>query len=238
MKRTRPPDDLCHFENRIKFSRRTDLTPSIRMHIAFSALEAQAIGYWGRITELSRQFKISRTFVYMLAATMVQVSDVAFGAGAIQPAGSSEFKESLRWMLSLRLEGRCSIEAESTIMRRFNVPRASVGSISQTLTQIGSMLPNTVSTHGDEPQVLVFLSDEIFSKSTPILVTVDPISSVILRIEIADSRKADEWRNHWKCIEENGYFAAYLVCDEGKGLCTAKEDALPDIFRQADTQCH
>lgn len=236
MKHASPPDDLCSFENRIKFSRRTDLTPFIRMYIAFSAIEAQIFGYWGRITELSRQFKISRTFVYMLAATMVQVSDVAFGTGSIQPPGSREFKVSLRWMLSLRLEGRCSIEAESTIMRRFNVSRASVGSISQALTQIGSMLPNTVSTHGDdEPQALVFLSDEIFSKNTPILVTVDPISSVILRIEIADSRKAEEWRNHWKCIEENGYFAAYLVCDEGKGLCTAKEDALPDIFRQADT---
>jgi hypothetical protein len=33
--------------------------------------------------------------------------------------------------------------------------------------------------------------------------------------------------NVWKCLEKNGYYTSYLVCDEGKGLCTAKDEALP-----------
>ncbi|MFV9645434.1 MAG: hypothetical protein ACNYWU_06385 [Desulfobacterales bacterium] len=139
------------------------------------------------------------------------------------------------YMLYLRLEGRCSIETISTIMKRFGIDNASVGSISQYLTYFGYLLPNTLSTVSNEIQMVVFLSDEIFSKGTPILVTVDPISSAILRIELAGSRKAKDWKNHWKCLEKNGYYAAYLVCDEGKGLCTAKEDALPDVVRQSDT---
>jgi hypothetical protein len=39
----------------------------------------------------------------------------------------------------------------------------------------------------------------------------------------------------WQCLEENGIFAAYLVCDEGTGLCAAKKEALPEIVRQSDT---
>jgi hypothetical protein len=60
----------------------------------------------------------------------------------------------------------------------------------------------------------VFASDEIFSKNTPVLVTADPVSSAILRIELSDSRKAQDWVKHWECIEDNGYTAIYLVSDE------------------------
>ncbi len=140
--------------------------------------------------------------------------------------------------LSLRLEGRCSLEAVSSIMKRMKhlgIRITSVGSISQYLTFFGTLLPNTLTTNSHMIQVVVFLSDEIFSKSTPILVTVEAASSAILRIELADSRKADDWKNHWKCLEENGYFATYLVCDEGNGLCAAAKDFLPDVVRQTDT---
>jgi hypothetical protein len=80
-----------------------------------------------------------------------------------------------------------------------------------------------------------FLSDEIFAKTVPILVTVEPISSAILKIEWADSRSAEQWKAHWKSLEENGYRAEYLVSDEGKGLCSAQAETLSYTFRQSDT---
>ena len=63
----------------------------------------------------------------------------------------------------------------------------------------------------------------------------EPISSAILKIELADTRKAEDWKKHWKCLEENGYYAIYLVSDEGIGICTAHKEALADIIRQPDT---
>jgi hypothetical protein len=83
-----------------------------------------------------------------------------------------------------------------------------------------------LTTSKDEVKLIVFLSDEIFAKNIPILVTVDPISSAILRIELADSRKVEDWKNHWECLEQNGYLATYLVTDEGRGLCSAQKEAL------------
>ena len=62
----------------LKFARQPDLTPEIRLAIAYSALEAQQNGKWGTITELSRHFMISRTFVYMSASLLAATSVIIF----------------------------------------------------------------------------------------------------------------------------------------------------------------
>ena len=67
------------------------------------------------------------------------------------------------------------------------------------------------------------------------MVTVDPISSAILKIEPVNSRKAEDWKWHWKCLEYNGVYAIYQVTDEGRGLTKAHKDALADIVRLPDT---
>ena len=217
-----------------KFIRRHDLIPLVRLQIAFTVLMARTCGTWGKVTELSRQYMISRMFVYMLANDLSEASSIVFGDNALKPAVIEE-RQPYHYILSLRLEGRCSIEAISTIMKRFGIHNASQGFISQSLKHVGSLLSNTLITTDNEVRLLVFLSDELFSKNIPILVTVDPISSAILRIELADARKAENWKKHWECLEDNGYVATYLVTDEGSGLCTAQKEALADIIRQPDT---
>jgi hypothetical protein len=221
--------------NSTKFKRRKDLSTKKRLIIAIAALHAQIFGEWGRITELSREFGISRRFVYMLLNTMLPLAELCFGEAQKEPSIAKQKRLSFEAMLALRLTGQSAIERISSIMKRFGMRNASVGFINHSLKQIGAILPNTASTEGNEIAVVIFLSDEIFCKQIPILVTVEPISSAILRIELADGRKAENWKHHWKCLEENGYYTAYLVCDEGKGLCTAKGEALPDAVRQPDT---
>ncbi len=219
--------------NSNKFIRRHDLTPSIRSYIAATAFIAQKNGTWGKLTELSRQFMISRMFVYLLIARLEDAGLIIFGDNRSSPS-EDEQKLAFYYMLSLRLEGRCSLEAISTIMKRFDKKLSSIGSICQYLNYFGSLLPNTLSTD-DTIQLVIFASDEIFSKSIPVLVTVEPISSAILKIELADTRKAEDWKKHWECLKENGYYALYLVSDEGSGMCTAQKEALADIMRQPDT---
>ncbi len=217
-----------------KFIRRTDLTPQTRLYIACTAFMAMAVGAWGTVTALSRQYMISRAFVYMLSAELKETGHIIFGDRSSVSA-VTETMLPYYYMLSLRLEGRCSVEAVSSIMKRFGIKNASAGSVSETLKYFGSLLSDTLETDNDEIQLVVYLSDEIFSKSIPILVTVDPVSSAILKIGLADNRKADAWKEHWECLQNNGYVAVYLVCDEGRGLCSAQKEYLSDIFRQPDT---
>ncbi|MDM8526170.1 transposase [Desulfococcaceae bacterium HSG8] len=217
-----------------KFTRRPDLTPEIRLAIACSALEAQQNGKWGKITELSGHFMISRTFVYMLASFLTAAGMVIFSATpAVAPVTDPLLP--FVYMLTLRMEGRCSVEAISAIMKRFDVSFSSVGSVSRYLNCFGSLLPNTLSAETGEIKLAVFLCDELFSKSVPILVTVDPVSSVILKTELANSRKAEDWKEHWECLEDNGICAICLVTDEGQGLTKAYKEALANIVRQPDT---
>ena len=222
------------FERRL-FTRRTDLTNGIRLAIATNALHSKINGVWRTITDLADKYKISRPFVYSLAATLKEAGQFLFREASEFVSDSSPRESSIQIMLSLRLEAHSSIGAISTVMNRFGHELSSTGSISQILSRIGGLLPTTISTRNGIIQYLVFASDEIFSKTIPILVTVDPRSSAILRIELAGSRKAEDWKKHFECLYDNGVEALYLVSDEGKGIRAGHAEVMSDVVRQSDT---
>jgi len=220
---------------RRRFTRRADLTNSVRLAIGAEALHAMMNGIWGTITKLANEHDVSRPFVYSLAATLKEAGQFLFGEAAGCGPSSSSREQAIAMMLSLRMEACSSIGAISTVMRRFAFESSSTGSISQLLSRIGGCLPTTLSTENGVIRYLVFASDEIFSKTIPILVSVDPVSSAILRIELSESRKAEDWKRHFECLHDNGLEAVYLVSDDGQGIRAGHAEALSDVVRQSDT---
>jgi hypothetical protein len=220
---------------RRRFTRRADLTNSMRLAIGTDALHAMMNGIWGTITKLANECDVSRPFVYSLAATLKEAGQFLFGEVAECGPTSSPREQAIAMVLSLRMKACSSIGAISTVMRRFAFELSSTGSISQLLSRIGGWLPTTLSTENGIIRYLVFASDEIFSKTTPILVTVDPVSSAILRIELAESRKAEDWKRHFECLHDNGLEAVYLVSDDGQGIRAGHAAALSSVVRQPDT---
>jgi hypothetical protein len=202
--------------------------------IVYTAYRAQQFGQWGTITQLAKDHRVSRTFIYTLLSRFNAALPLLFSARRSDDFLATK-KYSYSMMLAFRLEGRCSIDATSTLMKRFNLPYSSVGKISQTLSKIGGLLPNTLKNKGETVSLLVFAADEVFCKRKPILITVDPVSSVILRIELSDKRTAEKWGHHFSAIESNGFKAVALVSDEGKGLRAAQKKVLPNILWQADS---
>jgi len=217
-----------------KFIRREDLTESIRSYIAVRGFWAKQNSQYGIITNLSRQFNVSRPFVYDAISSLEEVLPIIFNKSSSE-TNSLDERNALHHILSLRLEGRCSLEAISTVMKQFKLANNSVGFISQALKKIGSLLSNTLINEDKNVRLIVFASDEIFSKTTPILVTVDPVSSAILKIELSETRKAEDWITHWNCIENNGYAAICLVSDEGTGLTSGHSKGLSGVAWQPDT---
>jgi hypothetical protein len=138
-------------------------------------------------------------------------------------------------ILAQRFEGKCSIDAISTLMKRSDMPYSSVGYISEYLCHAGSCLPKTLENKQESIQFVVFAGDEIFAKSIPLLITVEPISSAILRIELADQRTAVIWSAHFQAIQANGFEARLLTSDAGSGLCAAHKAVLSDIPWQLDS---
>lgn len=201
--------------------------------IASRAYLAQVQGLWGGITELARQYSVSRTYIYQLLDIFTANTEALLLPKAKPASPSREALEAR--MLAYRFEGRCSIDAISTLMKRDNLSLSSQGAISERLTQLGQALPNTLPNKSETIQPLVFANDEVYAKSHPILITVDPISSAILRIELSDNRTADQWCQHYEGILENGYSPKQLTSDAGVGICSANALTFADTPWQLDT---
>lgn len=132
------------------------------------------------------------------------------------------------------MEGGSSLQAISTMMRRLGLAKySSLGYISETLSKIGGLLPDTVKVK--ETKKIVIASDEIFSKSQPILIDVDPISSAIIKIELGKNRTGETWAKHYNEIVENGFEIKGVTSDGGTGLLSGLKDSHIEANWQPDT---
>ena len=125
----------------LKFIRRPDICPRLRLYIAGVALFEDE---YGQITALSRKYKISRNFIYQLRNQLLIGGWVVFGMspkaskGSIEGVEVAEQLELIREILSLRLEGKCPIIGISLLLKRRGLKSSSIGYVSQVLKEIGS----------------------------------------------------------------------------------------------------
>jgi len=130
--------------------------------------------------------------------------------------------------------GKSSIEGISTILKFDKYKYSSVGSVSQSLSAIGTLLPSVQIVPIDKRKEITAVADEIFIGNNPILITVEPKSSVILSIELADDRKKITWSEHIAKIESAEKIEIVsMVTDNGTGLRSAIGDK--NISWQPDT---
>lgn len=215
-----------------KFHRRKELTLEIRLYIACIALLDNR---WGTITRLAKQYAISRTFVYMLQAELYQATEPVFGVNQLTNHNIhyEAKKQTIKNALLFRLEGKCSIPSTSDILKRMDLPFTSVGSLSHLLNEVGSHLSPTLEWNTDTHLYIYLASDEVFAYSRPVLISVDPVSSAIIKIQLAGSRQTSQWVEHFKQLKKNGVKIIKIISDEGISLCSASKTLLES--RQPDT---
>ena len=211
----------------MKFMRRPDIDHVARVTIAVQAF--LGLGVYGEIRRIAQSYQVSRLFVYKLVWQLLTV----YALQVYEPSSTQAMRKEVdRPILLLRLEGQCSLENISQIIKQLGLPHASVGYISQRLTAYARALPK----EGVSGAPIVFLlCDEIFTLGRPILLTVEPRSLAILKIELGDNREAETWKKHWEALAEAGLIAHQtVVADQGTGL--VKGCALmglrhhPDLF--------
>lgn len=209
------------------------MTEEIRFQIAYQAYEAQQRkNNHGAISKLAKKYQICRAFVYLLLNRLKSSIFQIFSPKEQEKKISK--KALLSRMLLHRMVGKSSIAAISTIMKYDDFEYSSVGSVSQSLSAIGSLLPEVQVIPIDEKIEITAVADEIFIGNQPILITVEPKSSVILAIELAEDRTKVTWSEHIEKIESAGKIEIVsMVTDEGTGLRSAIGDK--NIFWQPDT---
>lgn len=215
---------------RIKYENRIDLTPVVRTKIALIAKYGNS---YGRITRLGQRFHISRTTVYSLRDQLSGSISAAFDKAPDVSLPCVWLREStIRFILVLRLIGRCCLSSISTILQQTGHSRQSVGFISETLQAIGGHLPQVVDCQG----TFNWACDEIYHLGKiPILVTVEPISGAVLQIETFTGQLKTGWTNHWQRLDDKGLKLLTLISDEGWMLRAARMehedwDFQPDTF--------
>src|SRR6266446_2759957 len=209
----------------MKFMRRPDLDNLTRVEIAVQAF--LGMGVYGEITRIAQSYQVSRLFVYKLVWQLLTV--YALRVCEVSSAQAIR-KEVDRHILLLRLEGHCALESISQIIKQLGLPNASVGYISQRLTAYARALPQEVVSGAP---IVLLLCDEIFTLGQPILLTVEPRSLAILKIELVDNREAETWKKHWKALADAGLIEhPTVVADQGAGL--VKGCALMGLMHHPD----
>ena len=209
----------------MKFMRRPDIDTVARVTIAVQAF--LGLGVYGEITRIAQFYQVSRLFVYkllwqLLALYTLEVDD-PLSAQAIR-------KEVDRYILLLRLEGQCALEAISHILTQLGLPFSSIGSMSQRLATYARALPKAALSG---TPIVFLLCDELFTLGQPILLTVEPRSLAILKMELGDNREAETWKKHWQALADAGLIEhPTVVADQGAGL--VKGCALMGLLHHPD----
>ncbi len=206
----------------MKFIRRRDLTPHTRIDIVRLAWLNQ--GIYGKMTQIAQEYHLSRTFLYQLIwAANLQLetlfSDQKPCVQAPQPLWEP-------FILLLRLEGKCSLPSLSSILKYFQYQPNSVGYLSECFQSYGGALPSTLS--AAEHKVVFYLSDEIFARHQPILVTIEAQSTAILKIQLASERSAETWKAHFDDLGAHRFDSIGMASDRGRGLVAGSHAACQD----------
>src|SRR6266478_3114739 len=206
----------------MKFIRRHDLTPHTRIEMVRRAWLYQ--GLYGKMTQIAQEYHISRTFLYQLIWAANFQLETLFSDQKPQVQDSQPLFEP--FILLLRLEGKCSIPSLSSILKYFQYQPNSVGYLSACFKNYGAALPSTLSMA--EHKVVFYLSDEIFARHQPILVTIEAQSTAILKIQLASERSAETWEAHFDDLGEHLFHSIGMASDRGRGLVAGYQAACQD----------
>ena len=196
----------------MKYYRRKEIDSTQRLGMAITAY--LLIGCYGAMTDLAEHWNVSRLFIYRL---IWKLGDI-FSCQESHIENNIQQEKRLidRYILACRLQGKSSLADISSILQIFDLRYDSIGYISQRIKQISLETPEE--TFQSNTTIRFLVSDEIFSGSKPILITIDARSLMILKIELLESRTGLDWFEHWKQLQKDGIRAEVIVGDNGSGL--------------------
>lgn len=211
----------------MKFMRRPDVDNVARVTIAVQAF--LGLGVYGEMTRIAQFYQVSRLFVYTLLWQLLAL----YALEVRDPLSAQAIRQEVdRSILLLRLEGQCSLEAIAPILTQLGLPFSSIGYISQRLGAYARALPTEALAGA---QSVLLLCDEIVTLGQPRLITAEPRSLAMLKIERVDNREAETWQHHGEALADAGLIEPQtVVADQGAGV--VKGCALmglrhhPDLF--------
>lgn len=169
---------------------------------------------YGLITNLARKYMVSRWFIYYCYLQVLLLLDIEKENQESVKPQYGYYKSLDARVLSLYLDTEASLSGVKKTLKNLFGQEVCIGRISEILNEYGNRLESseTVTCR------VTFISDEIFI-GTPILVTVEPLSSYILSVELVARRDKETWGACWiELIDNETGHIERIIADQAKGL--------------------
>ncbi len=114
----------------------------------------------------------------------------------------------------------------TSILQYFQYQPNSVGYLSERFQHYGAALPSTLAMAAHK--VVLYLSDEIFARHQPILVTIEAQSTAMLKMQLASDRSAETWKAHFDDLGAHRFDSIGMASDRGRGLVAGYHAACQD----------
>lgn len=204
---------------------------STRIHLAMQMLDPSRP--WGLVTDLAKEYQVSRKFLYQqrdrakagLLAALAAVSPGRKPASTMLTVDREHLQKSI---VTLAVAVPASIRGIQTCLEGILDTHRSIGFISQTLQQAGE----AASQQNRQlvfPEPVLGEADEIFQGRKPCLTVVDARSFAILQLSPQAGRDAVTWGVSFLDFQD-------VACDGARGIRSGIEQAelsvplRPDLF--------
>jgi hypothetical protein len=220
------------------YYRLPNLGLSTRINLALQMLDPSRP--WGLVTELAREYQVSRKFLYQQRDKAEAGLLTTLAAQPPGPKPESAMlvvdKEHLqRSIVTLATAVPASIWGIQVCLEEVLDTHRSTGFISQTLKQAGE-----AATRQNRllalPQPVLGEADEIFQGRHPCLTVVDGHSFAVIYLSPQEKRDATTWGVSFLELQEQGISFQDVACDGAKGIrCGIQQAELlaplrPDLF--------
>ena len=196
---------------------------------------------WGIATWLSEVFVLSRPSLYALAKRVKQrLLPEAEPLTLPAPEKKSPTIEVTpvrvaRTVLMASLPGKMAIRPLRHVLREALDQTRSIGWISELLTTNGRQASHVLGGIDASPLGTVIAArDETFFQGHPLLLVIDPVSTVILLAQVTTDRQADTWGAALLMAQEQGVTIGGLVEDMARMYAKSQEEAELDVPVQKD----
>lgn len=216
-----------------------ELELSTRIRLAMEMLQPIPEREWGRVTQLTRQYGVSREFLYQLRDRALEALRSGLAAGQPGPRSPEEAliidRELIRRAIVVLPLLKGSVRDIQQGLELLLGVQRSTGYISQTLKAAGEQA--TAYNSGIRVSLpLLAEADEIFQGRQPCLTVVDGRSFLVVNLSPAAARDGTTWGVTYLNLLEQGFQFQDLACDGGTGLRAGLKEAQlsiplrPDLF--------
>lgn len=197
---------------------------------------------WGIVTWMAGVFLLSRPSLYALTqrtqARLLWPEVAAVAAlPADQGAGPIIVSPSrlVRTVLTAAFPGKMALRPLQQVLAEAFDESRSVGWLSQLLTEAGQRAGEVLSGIDTSPLgPLIAVRDETFFQGQPLLLVIDPVSTVILQATVAPDRQAETWGAVLLMVHDQGATLGGLVEDMARMYGQSVREAELDLDVQKD----